>query len=177
LVARTTNLSTTAQALTRRDPCYHGPNDCGQVTSSGVASARFPGGVSYTSEQVTFFGRTFYTSAFDTYVVPVSGRSTPYDTFTVTAHGGPSTAGDDDTGRLSAAVEPQTGAAGRRSVVLQGDTVGTLSKVSSFGMRDTYLEGDGGITGPVLLWAFGTDGGNSYDVASFDVSYTRYVLP
>jgi hypothetical protein len=182
-VAKTTDLSVRASALTRRYSCDgkgipgYNVNDCRQVVRPGAASVRFPEGVSYTSDQRTSSGSTSYRTAFDIYVLPVTGRTTPYDTFTVAAQGGPSTAGDDDTGALSAVVEPQAGAPELRSVKLRGDTVGTLSYVPSFGMTDPYSAGDGGITGPVLRWSFGTGDGNSYDVASFDVSHTRYVLP
>jgi hypothetical protein len=58
---------------------------------------------------------------------------------------------------------------------MHGDTTGTLSDVPSLGQSDPYGEYGYG-TGPVLSWIFGTRGGDSYDVASFDVAYTRYVL-
>ncbi len=44
-----------------------------------MTSVRFSDWISYRSDA---------DAAFDAYVVPLTGRSTPYDTYTVTAHGG-----------------------------------------------------------------------------------------
>ena len=190
LVAQTATISTTARAAEYQNVCFGNPsqpNDCGDRRSRSVVSSRFPDGISYRSEQRTLvnndrFGPptyTIFTEVDDIYSIGLTGRSTPYDTFSVTAHGGPATAGDNDVATLRVFTSPDwTGLPYPPTVQAQGDSSTTLSDAHSMGLT-RYRESYGGypsVDPPQLRWHFGTTDGNEYDVSSFDVTYTRYVL-
>jgi flagellar hook assembly protein FlgD len=189
LVARTTTISSTAQGVAHENVCLRNPEpayDCGDHRSRSVPSTRFSDAVSYRSEQRTLdvssrdgnYSYTIFTETTDIYSVALTGRSTPYDTFSVTAHGGPAVAGDSDVATLSAyTARHRTGVPNPPAVQMRGDTSSTLSDVHSLGLTP-YRESNGNypsVDPPLLRWYVGAADGNEYDVSWFDVTYTRYV--
>lgn len=137
---------------------------CAGHLDGGKPSARFDHGMSYDSRCTRPDGG--YCVVYDTYWVPFTGRRTPSDRFTITARGGPTTAGGSDTGRLYAGGGIFKGAA------MQGDTTATLTTLAF--ADNTEVPVPGRVSGPQWNFQVLADG-TAYDVASFDVTYTTYV--
>lgn len=97
---------------------------------------------------------------YDRFSFPITGRRTPSDWFSVTAHGGPTTPGGTGTGQLYAFGNTAT---------MAGDTTALVS--ASFA-ANTEVPLPGLPSG--LLWGFQVTNGESYDLASFDITWTAY---
>jgi hypothetical protein len=166
LVARTTSVTlAAADAQTLGWYGYDAPGDSEWSTPS-VASDRYPGGRSYRST-TSIISPTGNTWVADQFILPVPGRRTASDTWSVTARGGPTTQGANGSGRLVAGAARSN----RSLAVMEGDATASLSKVLFTSNTEVPLPG----RPSGLRWSFSVDPGSSYDVASFDVSYTTYV--
>lgn len=167
LVAVTTTTSRPAADFQRLEQCPGGPYTplgCGEGSAAAKPSARFDHGLSYDTRCPPNPLHSTYCTAGDRYVLPFTGRRTPSDRFTITAHGGPTTAGSTDIGHFSAG-------GARGNVTMQGDTAVTLNDVPF--ASNTEVPVPGGVSG--LLWSFFVAAdGSAYDVASFDVTSTTY---
>ncbi len=119
-----------------------------------VASDRFAGGLSFRACPDPDRGTVAWFSS----APPV--RAAPYDTFRITASGGPTTPGADDVGSISGYQQ-----------VGPGDT--SASSPWLYVDLDTspYLPDQ---QGPVR-WYFSTEDGDAFDVATFTVEYRYYV--
>lgn len=168
LVAVTASTSRPAADFRHQGPCENlgpgSPNGCSEYLSGSRPSARFDRGLSYDSRCTPHPFNEDYCYAGDTYWLPFTGRRSPSDRFTITAHGGPTTAGGTDTGHFGAG-------AARANVPMQGDTTVTLAAVPF--ANDSELAAPDGISG--LAWSFYVlDDGSAYDAESFDITYTTY---
>lgn len=146
---------------------------CGeQAPCSEHPSERFAGGVSYRSnpeECEAWQGSAWVDYGFSP---DLPAGSTPYDRFWVTASGGPTTMGDDDSARVSilnrgglnSTAVPVPGP----SVKLTGDTTAT----TDWAPVRPDVELFEGI--PRIRWGAGTERPQRYDIASFTVKYTYY---
>ena len=133
------------------------PPGCGALCEDRcgpVASDRFPGGLSFRACPDPDRGTVSWFSA----APPV--RAAPFDTFRITATGGPTTPGADDVGSISGYQQVGPGDVTASSPWLYVDL-----DVSPY-LPDQQ--------GPVR-WAFYTEHGDAYDVASFTIEYRYYV--
>ena len=123
-----------------------------------TASARYPGGLTFTTASTTCLPTLGY------FTVPVPGRRTPHDRFSVTATGGPSTPG------ASASVQLTAGADSRATWTMTGDTTTSWSDRPMSPNSEVYPAG----WPDAVIWSVrGLTG--SYDVASFQVTTYTYV--
>jgi flagellar hook assembly protein FlgD len=123
-----------------------------------TASTRYPDGLTFTTTSTTCLPTLGY------FTVPVPGRRTPYDRFSVTATGGPSTPG------ASASAQLTAGADSRASLTMTGDTTTPSSDRPMASNSEIYPAG----WPDAVLWSVrGREG--SYDVASFQVRTLTYV--
>lgn len=166
LVERTGSVSWNAADAPRwNDPCW--ANGCyDQRPCASHPSQRFAGGVSFRSGPEECSGPSALPSSASYGFRPdVTSGTTPFDRFRITATGGPTTPGDDDTGVLSA-----RGPGQRAEVVLSGDSTATtdwapmLPDVELFAQTDVRARWSAGALQPMR-----------YDVASYTLEYTYYV--
>jgi hypothetical protein len=143
-----------AQALGYLPPSPPSCNGCGEGCGP-VPSTRFTDGLSF-----PVCSLYSYDAATDRhFTMPVPFAAAPVDTYRVTAAGGPTVAGADDFGRLDGVI------------IGPGDASATTA------FEPVSLSAVPYLTEQVrpVAWSFSTDGGNSYDVATFTVEYRRYV--
>lgn len=165
-MAVTASTSLPAADFTHHGPYFDGCNGCFEYFLSGTPSARFAHDISYDSRCTPPPFYADYCPVSDTYWLPCTGRRTPSDRFTITAHGGPTTAGGSGTGRFGAG-----GGTPMASVAMQDDNTTTLSDLPF--VDNTEVPIPGRLSG--LQWEFGVPAdGTAYDVASFAVTWTTY---
>ena len=159
LAERTTSFTMTASLAGHYVPEFGGCNGCADICGP-KPSTRFPGGLSFqpceSSYQHGSYG--FYAASSPT-LTPA-----PVDSYRVTTTGGPTAAGEDDTGQMVVGEQLV-------STTPVGDGSTTSAWVPVALAAHPYLP----VGGQPVFWSFGTHSGNAYDVASFTVHYRHYV--
>lgn len=171
-LVRATRTVTAAPADVVAPPCSNGQGmSCGLLTPCGTitASDRFPqaGALSYRSAEDCDDASALDHGALSRDQVIGLHQNAPrgYGTMTVSMFGGPTTPGAPDQGTLSA-----TSSTGKPVTVSPGaDSSDHTMRLPPVPVGDVATGIDTAV--PALIWRFTTDNGDSYDVASYTVTY------
>jgi len=153
LEMKTTVLDLVPAAARQTMEPENGCNGCPFYECRALDSTRFPGGLNFRCN-----------GAFTHFTTSVPGRRTPYDRFTVTATGGPSTPGATASAKLGVGWYPSVDSP------MTGDTTTTSPAVLMTPNSEIYPAG----FPDAIIWSVDSLG-TSYDIASFQVTTYTYV--